>query len=142
MSTELKFIGGKLGAGTAPKLLCSKEVTFTVSGNSTLSDSTFIMPAGSTLHSITLETPTAISGTPTSCNVRFGSAAAGQQIVADVDAKAQGHIAATIVAGFDKVGAASAADYTIYGQCVTAGGTASAGTITAIINYAAPAPVY
>lgn len=142
MSTELKYIAGKLGAGTAPKLLVSKEVTFTVSGNSTLSDSSFVMPAGSTLHSITLETPTAISGTPTSCLVRFGTAAAGQQVVADVDAKAQGHITATIVAAFDKVGTALAADTTLYGQCVTSGGTASAGTITAIINYAAPAPVY
>jgi hypothetical protein len=142
MATEQKNIYARMGAGIAPKVLCTKEVVFTVSGNTTVSDSTFVMPAGSTLHSVTLETATAISGTPTTCNVRFGSAAAGQQIVADVDAKAQGHIAATIVAAFDKVGAASAADYTIYGQCVTSGGTASAGTITAIINYAAPAPSY
>lgn len=112
-------------------------VTFTVAGTGTLSSSV-VLPAGSIFRSLTLDTPVAISGTPTTCNFRAGTAAAGQQIVADVDAKGQGHIAATIVAGLDKVGGFSAADTTVFMQVVTTGGTAPAGAIYALVSYDAP----
>lgn len=139
MATEAQYQAARQGVGIQPKNVVSRTITFTVNGNSTVSDSSVTLPAGSVLHSITLDTPTAISGTPTSCMFRCGTAAAGQQVVADVDGKAQGHIAATIVAALDKVGGFSAADTQLFMQVVTSGGTASAGTIYAILNYAAPA---
>lgn len=139
MATEAKSQLTRQGCGTVAQNVVSKVVTFTVAGNTTLSDATVSIPAGGIFHSISLDTPTAITGTPTTCNFRAGTAAAGQQIVADVDAKAAGKIACTIVAGLDTVSLASAADTILYLQLVTAGGTASAGPIYARINYSAPA---
>lgn len=139
MSTEAKYQLTRQGAGTIAMNVVSKVVTFTVAGNSTLSDSSIVLPAGSVFHSISLDTPTAITGSPTSCNFRAGTASTGQQIVADVDAKAAGKIATTIVAALDTVAMAAAADTTLFLQLVTAGGTASAGPIYAKVNYAAPA---
>lgn len=139
MSTEAKYQLTRQGAGIAAMNVVSKAVTLTVNGNTTLSDSSVVLPAGSVFHSISLDTPTAITGTPTSCLFRAGTAAAGQQIVADVDAKAAGHIATTIVAALDNVAGFSAADTTIFLQLVTSGGTSSAGPINVRVNYAAPA---
>lgn len=139
MSTEAKYQLTRQGAGIQAMNVVSKVVVFTVNGNSTLSDSSIVLPAGSVFHSISLDTPTAITGTPTTCNFRAGTASTGQQIVADVDAKAAGHIAATVVAALDNVAAFAAADTTIFLQLVTAGGTASAGPINVRVNYAAPA---
>jgi len=138
MSTEAKYQLTRQGVGTPAMNVVSKLVTFTVAGTGTLSDASVTLPAGSVFHSVTLDTPVAISGTPTTCNLRVGTAAAGQQIVADVDAKGQGHISTTIVAALDKVGGFSASDTPIYLQLVTTGGTAPAGNIYAIVNYGAP----
>jgi hypothetical protein len=138
LATEDKFINSKRGAGIAASVVCSKAITITVSGNSTVKDSSIVLPAGSVFHSITLDTPTAITGTPTTCNFRCGTADAGQTIVADVDAKAAGKIAATIVAALDTIAAFAAADTTLFCQVVTSGGTASAGPINVRVNYAAP----
>ncbi len=69
---------------------------------------------------------------------RAGLTDTGQEIVADVDAKALGHVNATIVAALDKVGGFLNADMTLYLQLTTAGGTAPAGTVHAIIDYDAP----
>ena len=139
MATEDRSLASRRSSGTGvPQPVVSRLVTFTVNGNSTVADTSITLPVGSVLHSIVLDTPTAISGTPTSCMFRCGTASAGQQVVADVDGKAQGHITATIVAGFDKVGGFSAADVPLFLQVVTTGGTSSAGTIEALVTYAAP----
>jgi len=138
MATEDQYLESRRGAGTPARAACTKLVTLTVSGNSTVKDTSVTLPAGSYFRSVQIETPTAISGTPTSCNVRVGTADTGQQIVADVDAKAQGHIAATIVAALDKIGGFSASDTQIFCQVVTSGGTSSAGTINLLIGYDAP----
>lgn len=139
MATSDQFIASKRAAGAGQaRTACSRLMTFTVAGTGTLSDSTITLPAGSWFRGVTLDTPTAISGVPTTCNFRFGTAAAGQQIVSDVDAKGQGHISTTIVAGFDKVGTFVAADTPLFGQLVTTGGTAPAGTIYALVSYDSP----
>lgn len=139
MATEAQYQASRQGAGSQVYDAVTRLVTFTVNGNTTLSDASVVLPAGSIFRSITLDTPTAITGTPTSCLFRAGTAAAGQQIVADVDAKAQGHIATTIVAALDKVGGFSAANTTVYMQVVTSGGTSSAGPIYALVSYDSPA---
>ena len=138
MATEAKYQATRRGAGSEALTRVSKVVTITVNGNTTVKDSSVVLPAGSVFRALTLDTPTAITGTPTNCNFRCGTADTGQQVVADVDAKSQGHISTTIVAALDKVGGFSAADTTLYMQVTTSGGTASAGPIYAIVDYDAP----
>jgi hypothetical protein len=112
-------------------------LTFTVNGNTTVKAQA-VLPAGAIFRGITLDTPAAVGGTPSSCNFRCGTADTGQQVTADVDAKAQGHISTTVVAALDKVGGFSAADTTLFAQVTTAGGTSSTGTIYAFVDYDAP----
>lgn len=135
MATENSFLTNQL-RGVGSRLSASQVSAFTVNGNTTISQ-TLSVPDGSWIDAVSIETPAAISGTPTTCNVRLGSAAAGQQIVADVDGKAAGHIAATIVAAFDKIGGFVGLN-TVYIQLVTAGGTAAAGTINVRVAYSSP----
>lgn len=114
----------------------TQRVTLTVAGNTTVKDNV-TLPAGSSFRGITLDTPIAISGSPSSCNVRAGTSDTGQQVVADVDAKDQGHISTTIVAALNKVGGFTS-NTVLYLQVTTAGGTSSAGTIYAFVDYDAP----
>jgi hypothetical protein len=101
MATEDQYINAGHGAGSRQS---SQQLTaLTVSGNSTVKGS-IELPAGSWFRGIQLETPVAISGTPTSALLRAGFTDGGQDLVADVDTKGQGHIAATIVAALDKIG--------------------------------------
>lgn len=55
----------------------------------------FTLPTGAAGVQYHFDTPVTIPGTPTTINARLGTAAAGQQIVADVDVKTQGYITAT-----------------------------------------------
>ena len=126
------------GRGPGSRSAARRLVSFTVSGNGTVKDASVVLPAGSWLRGLTLDTPAAISGSPSSANFRAGLSDTGQEIVADVDAKGQGHVNATIAAALDKVGGFLNADTTLYLQLTTAGGTASAGTVHAIIDYDAP----
>lgn len=135
MATDDQFIQAGHGAGS--RSAARAKISFTVSGNGTMKDSA-VLPAGSWFRGITLETPVAISGAPSSVNFRAGLSDAGQEAVADIDAKGQGHINTTIVAALDKVGGFLNADTNLYLQLTTAGGTASAGTVHAIIDYDAP----
>lgn len=137
MATEDTTLATRRGAGTPARAGARQLATFTVNGNTT-AKVPITLPAGSWFRGITLDTPTAISGTPTSCNFRAGTADTGQQVVADVDAKAQGHISTTIVAALDKVGGFLAADTVLFLQVTTAGGTSSAGTIYAFVDYDPP----
>jgi len=135
LATENSFLNNALrGVGSRA---CSKQnLALTVNGNSTVAG-TISIPDGSWYDACSIETPTAISGTPTSCLVRVGVTLHGQEIVADVDAKSQGHIAATIVAAFDKV-AGLVGKNTLYIEVTTSGGTSSAGTINILSRYDAP----
>lgn len=139
MATEDSTISARRAGGVVGKarVACTQLLKFVVNGNTVVKDS-IILPAGSYFRGVTFDTPTAISGTPTTCNCRVGTTDTGQDVVADVDAKAQGHIAATIVAALDKVGGFVASDTTLFGQVTTAGGTASAGTIYGLVSYDAP----
>ena len=96
---------------------------------------TFELPAGAFIDHYYIETPTTIPGTPTNTNLRLGSAANGQQYVADVDIKTQGVINATIVyAGRNP---ATTVHYTV----ASSGGTAASQDGTAIIYTVYSVPV-
>jgi hypothetical protein len=132
MATEQGYILNQ-GSVTGARFNCTQTGAMAVNGNTTVTGQLQI-PTGCLLRNVYIETPTAISGTPTHCYVRVGITLAGQEIVADVDAQAQGHIGATLAATFDKI-AGLAAISVIYYQVVTTGGTGSAGTINLMFDY-------
>lgn len=135
MATENSFLNNAR-RGQGSRLNSTQTIALAVSGDGTASGSC-ALPAGSWLKGVAIETPVAISGAPTSANVQVGSTSGGSDIVAAVNAASQGHIAATIATGFDKVnGLASVA--AIFAQVVTSGGTAPSGTINVLVDYAAP----
>ena len=96
---------------------------------------TFRLPAGSFVQHIWVETPVLVPGSPTNTNLRLGSAANGQQYVADVDIKAAGVIATTLTL------AGRRASGVVHFTVASSGGTASAQDSTAniIVSYAYPA---
>lgn len=120
------------------RLPSRQKVTLTVAGDTTVKDSTVVIPAGSWLRGITIETETAISGAPTHANVQVGLTDGGTEVVAAVDAQALGHIATTIVAALNKITSFAAADTTLFIECITTGGTAPAGPIQVLVDYDAP----
>jgi hypothetical protein len=93
---------------------------------------TFRLPLGTFVQHIWLETPVTIPGTPTNTNLRLGSAANGQQYVADVDVKTAGLIPATIVL------AGRRASGVVHFTVASSGGTAASqdGTVNIIVAYA------
>lgn len=127
---------GVTGVATA-RARCTRAIDLTVNGNTTVKDSTITLPAGSYFRAVTVDTPTAISGSPTSCNVAVGTTDGGTDIMANTDCKAQGHTTGTIVAALDKVGGFTSA-IQVFIQVATAGGSSSAGTIRVLIDYDAP----
>lgn len=135
MATEGKFANESL-RGVGSRLISKQVSVLTIAGNTTVTGP-ITVPPGSYLDSITIETPVVISGTPTSCLVTIGTTAAGVDIVASVDCKAAAHVAATIVTAFDKILGLATLNQ-LFIQVVTAGGTASAGTINVVVNFAAP----
>lgn len=78
------------------KFAAVKEVAITVVNGAAAG--TFTLPTGAVVLAITSETPVVIPGTPTNTNLRLGSAANGEQYVADVDVKAAGGLSLTLVA--------------------------------------------
>lgn len=134
MASEDQFIQAGHGAGSRSST--TNAVTLTVAGATTVAG-TIAVPDGSWLDAVKIDTPTAISGSPTSCLVRVGTTLHGQQIVADVDAKAAGKIAATIVAAFDTINGLTG-NPTIFVE-VTTIGAGTAGPISVRASYAPPA---
>jgi hypothetical protein len=132
MATIDQFYADKRGPGAHVHV--AQSLSLTMAAGATASGS-LSLPSGSWLASVRFETATAFSGSPTNINARCGTAAAGQQVVADVDVKAQGHSQATIVAAFDVQGAAGT---TYYFQIAAVGGTSPAGTVVAVVSYYAP----
>lgn len=123
--TQASTIGGNA-------IVAQDKVTVTVVNGAAAG--TFTMPTGAFVDHYYIETPVAIPGTPTNTNIRLGSSANGQQYVADVDAKAQGVINATIVyAGRNP---ATTVHYTV----ASSGGTAGDqdGTIYIHVVYSVP----
>lgn len=134
MATEQAYMAA--GAGVGSRFASDQLSALVVAGNTTVKGP-ITVPQGSWLKSISIETPTAISGTPTTCNVSVGTTDGGVDIVAAVDCKAAADVAATIVTAFDKINGLAALT-TLFIQVTTAGGTASAGTINVLVSYAAP----
>lgn len=131
-ATEDQFLNALRGIGS--RLRSAQVMPLTMVAGATVSGSVSL-PVGSWIQAVKFETPTAISGSPTNINCRVGTAAAGQEVVADTDAKAQGHITATMVAAFDVVGNNASA---VFGQCAAVGGTNPAGTVNVVVDYSAP----
>jgi hypothetical protein len=97
------------------------------------------LPANAQRLMVAFETPTAFSGTPTNINARVGLTAGGQDIVADTDVKAQGHVAGVINAALNQTAVAVNGLTSVYLQCAANGGTAPAGTVSVYVGYAVPA---
>lgn len=114
----------------------SQRASFTFADNGTVK-AQITLPASAARPSIQIENPTTFTGTPTSAMFRAGTTDTGQEIVADVDAKAAGHIASTIVAGYNR-GVPLASQTILYLQVVVVGGIAPVGTIYAFVDYDAP----
>ena len=96
---------------------------------------TFTLPKGAVVQGVDRDTPTAIPGTPTNTNLRLGSAANGEQYVADADLKAQGYSALTVV--YAMRNAAASDDVTVHYTVASSGGTAADqdGSIILYVNY-------
>ena len=129
MATIAQKIANERG-GVATRTLTRTFATLTMAAGATASGSISV-PAGSHLNSVKAETATAFTGAPTNINLRVGTAAAGQQVVADTDVKAQGHVNGTVVAAFDAI--AGAATYFL--QIAAVGGTSPAGSVVVAIDY-------
>jgi hypothetical protein len=97
---------------------------------------TFALPKGAVVRGIDRDTQVAIPGSPTNTNLRLGSAANGQQYVADVDLKAQGYSALTVV--YAARNAAADAPATVHYTVASSGGTAADqdGSIILYVAYA------
>lgn len=97
---------------------------------------TFVLPRGAVVQGIDRDTPVAIPGTPDSVSLRLGSAANGEQYVADADLKAQGYSALTVV--YAARNAAAAAPLTVHYTVASSGGTAASqdGSIILYVAYA------
>lgn len=106
-----------------------KNVSLTLANGA--ASAQIVMPPNTFVQHVWFDTPVAIPGTPTTTNIRLGSTANGQQYVADVDAKAQGLIAATILYPLRNNPG------TIFATVASTGGTAAlqVGTITVRISY-------
>lgn len=125
---------GLTGAASARTPVALNQAITMVAG-ATVSGS-FVVPEGSWLAAIKAEVATAFTGSPTNINLRIGSAAAGQQVVADTDVKAVGHVACTIVAAFDCIAGIT----TYFYQLAINGGTNPAGTVNVRVDYFPPNP--
>jgi hypothetical protein len=135
MATENSFLNNER-RGQGSRLNSTQLITLAVNGNTTVTGSCPI-PAGSWLKGVAIETPAAVTGSPSSANVQVGSSSGGSDIVAAVNAQSQGHIAATIAAGFDKVNGLAGAP-AVYAQIATTSGTSPAGTVNVLVDFAAP----
>lgn len=134
MATEDQYL--QAGHGIGSRSVTSNAVTLTVAGATTVAG-TIVVPDGAWLDAVKIDTPVVIAGSPTSCLVRVGTTLHGQQIVADVDAKAAGKITATLVAAFDTL-AGLVGNPTLFIE-VTTIGSSGAGPIGVRATYSPPA---
>ena len=120
-------------AGVGNRVDQTKLVTVTIVDGAAAG--TFTIPTGATVTSIAIDTPVTIPGTPTNSNFRLGSAANGQQYVADVDIKTQGYIQATVL-----YPARASTGQTYFYTVASTGGTAASqdGVASLIVKYLAP----
>ena len=122
-------VGARSTINSGDKIQAMRLVPITVVDGAAAG--TFEMPSGAVVSSYQIDTPVTIPGTPTNTNLRLGSAANGQQYVADVDVKTQGVITATIVY------AGRTPATTVYYTVASSGGTAASqdGTVNLRVHY-------
>jgi hypothetical protein len=128
-ATEGFLTDGPILSRTTHKVSAIQTVTINVVDGA--ASGTFTLPSGAKSINAWAETATAIPGTPTNTNLRLGSAANGQQYVADVDVKAQGFVALTLLYAFRNPSGA------IHFTVASSGGTAASqdGTILLHVSY-------
>ena len=97
------------------------------------------LPANAQRLMVVFETPAAFSGSPTNIYSRVGLTSGGQEIVADSDVKAQGHLTGTLAATLNQTALAANGVTPVYLQSAANGGTAPAGTVSVYVGYAVPA---
>lgn len=137
MATEDQYLASRRGVGSESRAKTAQHLTLTVNGNTTLKGQV-TLPAGSHLRGIKVNTPTAITGTPTHTYLRAGATDGGQDYVADTDVKAAAtESAMSVVASIDQVNG-FASDTVIFFQLTTSGGTSSAGPVNVFVDYDAP----
>lgn len=121
----------KIEASGSLKRIAAITVTVTDGASA----GTFVIPRGAVVTEVYRDTPTTIPGIPTTTLLRLGSAANGQEYVADVDLKTQGFSELTIVYALRKAAAASPA--TIHYTVASVGGTAADqdGSIVLYVEY-------
>jgi hypothetical protein len=132
MATEESFIATNHGVGSRPRYGQTVALTMTAGATAT---GQMALPQGSWITTIRGETPAAFSGSPTNINLRVGNAAAGQQLLADTDVKAQGEIMGSIAAAYDRI---ANNDTTLFFQLAANGGTSPAGTCNVLVEYFPP----
>jgi hypothetical protein len=120
-------INGHQGDTALPPNPIAEQKTVAVTIENGAAAGTFTLPANTFIQNIWLETPVLVPGSPTNTNLRLGSAANGQQYVADVDIKAAGVINATITL------AGRRASGVVHFTVASSGGTAASQDSTANI---------
>ncbi len=144
MATELQKDLARWGGGdrTNIKVRVEKRVDLVMTGGTTVS-AQFSLPADASRITVAFETPSAFTGTPTHINARIGLTSGGQEIVADTDVQAQGHLAGTIVAALNNadvtgsIAGKGGSITPVYLQLAAVGGATPAGTCSAFISYGA-----
>lgn len=116
-------------ANPGDSVILRKNVTVSIVNG--VASGSFSMPSNASLALLYFDTLVTIPGTPTALNLRLGSAANGQQYVADVDVKAQGYIEPAILY------AARNNPGTVFFAVSTVGGTPAlqVGTVVIRVNY-------
>ncbi len=95
-------------------------------------DVNFTLPAGARILEAYADTTTAVAGTPTTSNLRIGTTANGQEVVADVDVKAAGGINLTVTtAGRSRFSASQSFNVRV----ASSGGTPGAGQVFLEVLY-------
>jgi len=133
MATEQTYTRSREAGTPSARPSYAQIVPVTMAAGAT-TQATITVPIGSALGAIRAEVATAFTGSPTNINLTVGTAAAGAQVVAATDVKAQGHIACTIVSTFDSV----AGTDVYYLQIAAVGGTNPAGTVNVVLTYHPP----
>src|SRR5690348_911322 len=102
MANERQFIAAAEGGALGARSRFGQAIALTMSAGATVSGQLSV-PPGSWITTIRAETATAFTGSPTHIYLRVGNAAAGQQLLADVDVQSQGEIVGSTPAAYDRI---------------------------------------
>ncbi len=132
MATEKSSFANNHGIGARPRY--GQTLALAMAAGATVTGQ-IVVPQGSWITTIRAETPAAFSGSPANIYLRVGNAAAGQQLLADTDVKAQGEVVGATPATYDRV---NNNDTTLYVQLAANGGTSPAGSCNVVVEYFPP----